>query len=748
MLSKGKQITGLMAMAAGLALFAPAAPAEALCPNEAIREAQVSEAFPSGTTSLPRCMALEQVSPSKKFNQPADEISFSIDGTRALFGSTAALGGTDGLRSFGGDWYVASRGESGWSTTATAPPRAFEIANGSDFANPRAFTPELGKWVLFGASQSQNMLGIGQAFIGNLDGSLEPVSPRLEPIDDSGTASIIFNVINTEVRGASADLGRIIFSPNLLSTTYLPGDPVGVGDSNPGSGKNQYVSFVGADGQPTIELLARDRFGTVYGARCGTYVGGGLGGTGTTTTVGQLGQGAIAEDGSWIYFSTRPTQVPGVACSTSNPLRILERVETSDGPEITELIPGGPVEGNDLFQAGSVDGSKVYLTTTRQLAASDSDSGATCSSAPGSSLGCDLYLYDKDKPEGERLTQVSAGEAGSPTPGAGAGVLSSITAVSRDGTHAYFVADGVLTTEANPEGDSAAEGEPNLYLYQRDPAHPAGDLDFVGSLSASDEERLWGSERNSNDAYAVPQRGEGPGGHEVGGDGHVLLFVSAASLTADDLDGGKRDLFRFDSEAGTLERISKPAPGGSEAAPGDVAVGRGGLQNPAEEGRWAAEDGETVTFATPEPLSAQDHDEFEDAYVWTPEEVAMLPSGFEEVAGEQRPTVSTNGVNIGFTTDLRLLSSDGDTARDVYVARIDGGFAQTLEPSPCDSSSGGCQAGDEAVPPPMPAGTRTFSGPGNVKPRVGKPKCKKGFVRKHRRCVKKKRSSQGQGGSK
>ena len=81
------------------------------CPNEAIREAQTSEALPDGTVGLPDCMALEMVSPPQKFGQEASDLAaFSPDGTRVLFNSKAAIGGTPGLQSFVGDSYIGVRG--------------------------------------------------------------------------------------------------------------------------------------------------------------------------------------------------------------------------------------------------------------------------------------------------------------------------------------------------------------------------------------------------------------------------------------------------------------------------------------------------------------------------------------------------------------------------------------------------------------------------------------------------------------
>lgn len=81
--------------------------------------------------------------------------------------------------------------------------------------------------------------------------------------------------------------------------------------------------------------------------------------------------------------------------------------------------------------------------------------------------GCNLYLYDFGRPVGERLVAVSAGDTG----GAGPGVQG-VMAVSDDGSHVYFVARGVLSGAANGKGDKAEKGGENLYVFERDAAHP------------------------------------------------------------------------------------------------------------------------------------------------------------------------------------------------------------------------------------------------------------------------------------
>jgi hypothetical protein len=728
--------------AATIALGAFAAPKvkAADCPNEAIREAQVSEPLlPEGAVHFPACMALEMVSPPKKLGQETFTLSaFSADGSRALFVSKAALAGTEGLLSFGGDNYVASRGERGWTTAPTSPPRAAKISGGgATHGGPYAFAPGLGAWVLFGATQPQRIAGEGQVFMGALGGAFSSLSPPLAPIDDSGTADIILFASKFVGSGTATDLSATVFPTSLASTAYWAEDPRSTGATEPGGDTNSYLAFIDSTGKPALELLARDKDDVVYGGRCGSRLGGG----------GGLNQGAISPDGSRIYFSTRPAQPPSVGtggppCNTSNPLRILKRVQGGDGPEITELISCCPSAGNDLYQGASQDGTKVFLATPRKLAASDQDAPAEpCSSTVGASKGCDLYVYDSDLLPGDPLVQVSAGGTGDPEPGKGANVLSSIAAISPDGSHAYFAAQGVLTTAANPEGAVAVDGKPNLYLYQRDAANPAGRTAFIGTLGEGDKEEVWGSGKSfAAGAYAVPLLGGGEGG-----DGHTILLRSKASLTANDADGGRIDVFRYESEAPALQCVSC-ASGPPDAAPFDAFAGSTEVMlgpNFAEQGRWVSEDGRTVAFATAEALVAGDEDGAINPYLWQEGQLARLPS---QVTGEVRPyklaTVSPGGEQVGFTTTGPLLPQDIDTARDAYLVRVDGGFPNPPPPpTPCDPLTEGACQGPPSVPlgAPSPA-SNSFSGPGNPAEPV---KCRKGFVRKQGKCVKKPQKRKG-----
>jgi len=121
--------------------------------------------------------------------------------------------------------------------------------------------------------------------------------------------------------------------------------------------------------------------------------------------------------------------------------------------------------------------------------------------------------------------------------------------------------------------------------------------------------------------------------------------------------------------------------------------------------------------------------------------VALISSGKAE-GGATFVDASIDGSDAFFLTDGSLVAADPGGV-DLYDARIDGGLPIPQQPLPC--------LGDACQPlqsePVNPTLTTLLAGPGNPPVRYsgGSKKCKKRYVRRRGKCVKKASKKPGKG---
>jgi hypothetical protein len=378
--------------------------------------------------------------------------------------------------------------------------------------------------------------------------------------------------------------------------------------------------------------------------------------------------------------------------------------------------PCDTTDGSDSYVGASQEGSRVFFSTTRQLVNSDLD------------ISDDLYLYDATRPAGEQLTQISSGDASDPDQGKNSGLLG-MADFSGDGSHAYFVAKGLLTTQPNSAGEVAVVGEPNLYLYERDSEWLNGRTAFIATLSDADLQTWNRTPGEENYSIAVPRFDDDVSDQSKGGDGHIFVFKTRKSLASNsgaDADGGEEDLYRYNAQSSDIQRITKSFTGGENDGPFDLRIAAQGSHlgtgpQDAYFGHWVSEDGETIVFDTDEALDPLDSNGSSNSYLWHKGELLALPFAVGA-------NVSMSGKQIGFQTDASLVPEDGDNALDVYVARAEGGFIVPIAPTPCQAE--GCQG----IPSEQPA----INGFTSSAPRPGNPKqAKKPTHKKHKKHKKK-----------
>jgi hypothetical protein len=399
------------------------------------------------------------------------------------------------------------------------------------------------------------------------------------------------------------------------------------------------------------------------------------------------------------------------------------------------------------FVGASADGSKAFFTSTQQLTDSASEDPGDDAVEPGCAAtvgvnGCNLYEDDLDAPAGAGLVDVSAGDVSGGGPR-----VQGVMAISPDGTHVYFVAEGVLSLALNDREQFAQDNADNLYLFERvcaggeaECASPLQRTVFITDMVGADRHE-W------NVAAGLPAN--------VTSDGQFLVFTSAGDLTADDTSvSGAQQVFCYNAGTNVLFRVSVGNDGfnddGNRTSPTPCAptvcsdsaliVQAAGFSRSDPS---MSDDGQFIFFQSPVALTPGALDDVpvstgEDNSVVYAQNVYEWHAGHVYLVSDGRDVTSNNGgdplcpkssvcllgsdvsgKNVFFTTADGLVGQDTDGELDIYDARV-------CEPeSPCLRQSGGssvecegdaCQ-GAVGVPPVVPApASATFSGPGNSTP--------------------------------
>jgi hypothetical protein len=630
------------------------------CPNARFRAEQGVAA-----TLLPDCRAFEMVSPPRKAGAVVNKgtLVMSEDGDRVAFTAFWIPGAESEAGPAAANPYVAQRESDRWDTTSMLPPPAYSELSGNSAASPNDYTTNLDGALWYAATQQQTASQTGGFYGVGLDRSLT-------------LRSSLFSGVFPTYRGASEDFSHIVISGR---GQLLPTDPV----NGNGIGEENLWELSAADSaNPAIRLVDREVPGSpADGGTCGALVG-------SAASFGTA-KNAVSADGSVIYFSAYP------GCDQSTGYRIYARIDGTSTVEVSashcDRVAPLCVDatGNDQYEGASRDGTRMFFSTPRQLVDGDTDSTL------------DLYEYDSSPPPGEPdLVQVSAGESPDATPAELQGILT----ISTDGSHVYFVAHGVLTTVPNAAGQSASQGGNNLYVYERDAAHPGGHLTFIATMAASETEPGRFFEPWSNGSGQLGLGGAGAEGEPSEGahaDGHILLFPSYAELTPEDHDSAQ-DLYRYDGDTKSLICVTCEGNGSIDVqrpqATTGLAASTVGLERHA-----MSEDGRTVVFTTTESLSPDDANKVSDVYEWRDGKVSLLSVG-TGASGATTPVMSASGDDVAFVTDAPLLPQDTDHGQDAYDVRVDGGFpAPPAPPESCAASE--CQGVARPAPPAAPAAT-------------------------------------------
>ena len=294
----------------------------------------------------------------------------------------------------------------------------------------------------------------------------------------------------------------------------------------------------------------------------------------------------------------------------------------------------GPARAS--FVGATPNGSSVFLVSEQQLTNEDHDESS------------DLYRYDVRSGALSLISTEIAGATGS---------------VGRSGpvrvswyVSVYFTATGRLLP-----GQGSEKG--NLYFADASGLHLVAPTADVGEFQISQN-------------------------------GHVALFETPAGLEAGDTDG-RSDVYLWSASTGTLTRLSK----GKLSDNGEFDAR---IVSPLESQavfleprpafyRALTDDGGEAFFSTAEQLLPQDRNEVADVYGWSHGELSLISSGTGSYPAEFAGA-SSDGRTVLFKTAASLLPADQDGgARDLYAARLGGGFPSSAPAAPpAGCGDGGC----------------------------------------------------------
>jgi hypothetical protein len=226
---------------------------------------------------------------------------------------------------------------------------------------------------------------------------------------------------------------------------------------------------------------------------------------------------------------------------------------------------------------------------------------------------------------------------------------------------------------------------------------------------------------------AVQQSGVRDGGDiQVTTDGRYATFASGVPLTGFE-NHLRLEVFRYDSDSQGIVCVSCASSG--SRPPGNAYLSSHGLS--------LIDDGR-VFFTTPEALVLRDTDERKDVYEWVesnlPEkEIRLISSGSSPFDSGLLSAGADGQDVLFFTRDAFVNSDHNGTLMKIYDAREGGGFFHVPVPPPC-AASDECH-GPGSVTPSTPTVSSLAGTPGNTAP----DRCRKGFVKKQGKCVKKKK---------
>jgi hypothetical protein len=675
-----------------------------------------------GTTPLPDGRVYEMVTPSQKTGEvippePNGDLSGSCgeclpgeplntmpmqaapDGESVLYEGQPFSGGL----ASGPNEYVSTRGSDEWGTASLSTPaitgryEAFssDLSLGVLFQRDPALSPE---------APSRGSEAFPNLYLRSKGGSFEP----LVTVEPSQRQPFEFRITYAGANSGAPltpEFSHLVFEANDALSEEAP--EVGAGDCTFGLSECNLYEWV--EGELRLINVLPDE---------------------STPTSAVIGSGRLLATGPLPYEAPnvdRAISANGTKIFWSEPKsgQVYVRI---NGEETLEIPgPGSCKESVTLtdracFLTASTDAAKVLLANGQ------------------------LFEFDEEAEAYEEAADLTAGQGG----------FEGILGASENLEQIYFLDIADLTGgEENSNGEEAEVGKLNLYAWDEEATS------FIGALLASDNSLplqsrygAWKAARPDRTAQVSPK-------------GTRLAFMSRAALSGydNDVSGGGEcrvgggpaclEVFVYFADSETLSCVSCNPSGQRPIGPSNLSLLRPGRPGaigypPYPQPGNLVEEGEgRVFFESQDVLLPQDtNGTVQDVYEWVPDGmgsceqakgcVHLISSG-HAVNDSMFLDSTPSGNDIFFITRERLVARDRDDQLDLYDARAGGGFKET----PPEICVGDACKGAISAPPLQPSASPGFIGPPNP---PAKPRCKKGFVKKGGKCLKKKK--QGQGGRK
>jgi hypothetical protein len=702
-------VVGLSLAVVVLTLPAPAS-AES-CPNAAFRNG------PSAL--LPDCRAYEQVTPVAKdggYILRAGAVGgtggIAPSGETVQLESFAALAGGQSDIGLPGSIGVAERTESGWRTQPTVPVASQFLVSepGTRFGYRLTDLDNRTElWELRGLSQPENSIGL---YLVKAGGEAVEVGPALPPSAPVGEVGPNGDGAGINVVGVSATATRMVFELKSNAVAQWPF-----------AGAETLLEYLGTGNREPL-LVGLDNEGK-FADECPTQELGSI--------LAEHEQNAISADGETVFFTDKCRG--GIFARVGNGLAGAHTISISEPTKAdcatcdTEEAVRQPA----AFLGASEDGSRVYFETAQPLL--------------GGETGMNVYEYDANAREGERVAKVTGGDGtvANPEPG-----FQGVVQISPDGSHIYFVATGLLTTTKSYAGKEAQLGGDNLYLFERDAQYPDGRTVFIATLPFQDR-ILWGVYKGET-GYVCGSVSTLPNEEsDTTPDGRFLVFLSHVLLTPGDVSSAGQ-VFEYDAQQNSMVRVSVGENGYNKNGnvslapsarfdstfcdPEDPRIGYASYQQAVYESAaytrslTISADGSYVFFESPDALTPQalnfaqigagnrgEPVYAENVYEYHEGNVYLISDGQDISLAKSESTSRFEGTDLSgrdvfLATSDQLVPQDTDSNVDIYDARVDGGFPSPPSPEECTADA--CQGELGSAPVLLSPGSEFQQGGENV----------------------------------